>query len=304
MAVSVVVVDWALLVNVRVALSAPATSGLYVTVNGTLCPAGTIAGSDRPLIAKRELLEVAAVTVTFVPVAVRLPEAVPLVPATTLPSAIGVGEAVSTPAVVVPVPARGIVSVGFVPFDVTVTEPLALVAVSGEKVTVKVAVCPAATVAGVVIPLRLKPVPLTATCEIVTLVPPVLVKVSESAWWVFVCTVPKFRLVGFAPNAPSASPVPDSAIDSVGLGASEVIVTLPLALPVAKGANVTVKVVLCAALSATGAVIPLSLNPVPLTEACEILTVDALLLVKVTVWALWVPTVTPPKLLLGGLSPS
>ena len=43
----------------------------------------------------------------------------------------------------------------------------------------------------------------------------------------------------------------------------------------------TVKVVLCEAFNAIGAVTPFSLNPVPLTEACEMLTVDALLLVSV-----------------------
>lgn len=46
----------------------------------------------------------------------------------------------------------------------------------------------------------------------------------------------------------------------------------------------TVKVVLCEAFNAIGAVTPFSLNPVPLTEACEMLTVDALLLVSVTIW--------------------
>ena len=243
-AVSVVVVGWALLVNVRVALSAPATSGLYVIVNGALCPAGMITGSDKPLIAKRELLDVAAVTVTFAPLALRLPEAVPLVPATTLPTAIGVGVAVSSPDVVDPVPARGMVSVGLVPFDVTVTLPLALLAVCGVNVTVKLVLCPAVSVTEPEIPLSVKPVPLIPTCEIMTVEPPVLVTVSDSAWLVPVCTVPKFRLVGFAPSAPSAAPVPVNAIDSEGLGASEVIVTFPLALPVACGANVTVNVVL------------------------------------------------------------
>ena len=48
--------------------------------------------------------------------------------------------------------------------------------------------------------------------------------------------------------------------------------------------------------------IPLSLKPVPLTAAWEMLTVDALLLVRMTVWLLWLPTVTLPKLLLAGLS--
>lgn len=162
-AVSVVVATWALLVKLRLALSEPTTSGLYVIVNDALCPAGMIVGSDKPLIAKRELLELAAVTVTFAPVAVRIPEAVPLVPVNTLPTATGAGVALSVPGVLDPVPAREMVNVGLDPFEVTVTLPLALPAEAGAKVTVKLALCPAVSVVGVEIPLSVKPVPLIPT---------------------------------------------------------------------------------------------------------------------------------------------
>ena len=47
--------------------------------------------------------------------------------------------------------------------------------------------------------------------------------------------------------------------------AFELIVTVPLALPAEVGANVTLKLALCPAVSVTGAVIPLKVNPVPLT---------------------------------------
>jgi hypothetical protein len=263
-----------------------------------------VTGRDKPLIAKRELLVVAAVTFTFAPLALRLPVAVPLVPATTLPIAMGTGVAVSCPAVADPVPARGIVRVGLDPFDVTVTLPLALPADSGAKVTLKVALCPAVSVAGVEMPLNVNPVPLIPTCEIVTVDPPVLVTVSDNACLLFTCTLPKSRLVGFAPIAPIATPVPDNGSDSVGLGASEVMVTVPLRLPVVCGANVAVNVVLLEALSASGVAMPLSLNPLPLTDACVILTVDPELLVSVTVWLLWLPTVTLPKLSLAGFTAS
>jgi hypothetical protein len=69
--------------------------------------------------------------------------------------------------------------VGFEAFDVIVTLPLALAAEAGVNVTVKVAPWPAVNVTGAVIPLRLNPVPLIATCEIVTLDPPVFVTVSD-----------------------------------------------------------------------------------------------------------------------------
>ena len=82
------------------------------------------------------------------------------------------------------------------------------------------------------------------------------------------------------------------------------MVTVPLRLPVVCGANVAVNVVLCEALSAKGVVMPLSLNALPLTAACVIFTVDPELLVRVTVWLLWLPTVTLPKLSLAGFTAS
>lgn len=46
--------------------------------------------------------------------------------------------------------------------------------------------------------------------------------------------------------------------------ALEMILTLPLAPVADAGVNVTVKVALCPAVSVTGVVIPLMLNPLPL----------------------------------------
>jgi hypothetical protein len=228
----------------------------------------------------------------------------PLVPATTLPIAMGEGDAVSDPVVAVPAPVRGIVKVGLAPVDVTVTLPLALAADNGVKVTLKVALCPAMSVAGVEIPLTLKPVPLTPTCEMVSVDPPVFVTVSDNTCLLPTVTVPKSRLVGFDPTAPCVTPVPDSGSDSEGFGASEVIVTVPLALPAVRGENVAVNVVLCEAVRASGVVMPLNLNPVPLTETCEILTVAPVPLVNVMVWLLWLSTVMLPKFSVVGLTAS
>lgn len=164
-----------------------------------------IAGSGKPPSANRELLEVAAVTVTLAPLALRVPEPVPLAPTATLPTPTGAGVALSTPAAVDPAPAKEMVKVGLDPFDVTVTLPLALIVDVGAKVTVKLALCPAVSVTGGVIPLRVKPVPLIPTCEMVTVELPTLVTVCERGRLVPVCTVPKFRPVGFALSAP----VPD-----------------------------------------------------------------------------------------------
>jgi hypothetical protein len=108
-------------------------------------------------------LEVADVTVTLPPLAVKVPDAVPLVPTTTLPMPIEVGETASWGvAFVVPVPESGIVSVGLGAFEVIVTFPLALPAAPGVKLTLKVAACPAARLTGAVMPLSENPDPLAA----------------------------------------------------------------------------------------------------------------------------------------------
>jgi len=81
-------------------------------------------------------------------------------------------------------------------------------------------------------PLSVKLVPEIPSFEIVRLEPPVFVNVSVSFCVVPVCTAPKLRLLGLAETAPGAAPVPDSDIDIVEFGASELTVTVPLALPV------------------------------------------------------------------------
>jgi hypothetical protein len=152
-----------LLVIVKVPLAAPVAVGLKVTVNGTLWPAAIVEGRDNPLMVNTALFEVAAVTVTLAPLAVRVPDAVPLVPTTTLPRAKLVAERVSCPVAAVPVPDRAIVSAGLEALEVTVTVPVALPAVVGVKVTLKVALWPEVSVTGAVMPLIVKPVPLIAT---------------------------------------------------------------------------------------------------------------------------------------------
>src|SRR5215471_21576845 len=72
-----------------------------------------------------------------------------LLPRVTLPKLRVVGFDPSDPAVT-PVPVRGMVSVGLEALEVMVTEPVALLAAVGVKVTLKVALWPAASVAGAV----------------------------------------------------------------------------------------------------------------------------------------------------------
>jgi hypothetical protein len=209
----------------------------------TLWPAGIVAGSETPLTTNSELLVLAAETVTLAPLAVRLPCASPLVPTTTLPTG-SVAAALRVPTGFAPVPLNGIARVVFVAFEVRVTLPLAEPADPGVNFTLKVAPCPAANVTGAVMPLRVNPVPLMATLEMTTEVPPVLVTVSESDLLLPTVTVLKPRELGLGERSPAANPVPDKDMVKVGLEPSETMVTVPAAAPVALGAKATEKVVL------------------------------------------------------------
>ena len=160
---SVVVDGEALLVNVSVALAAPVVVGLKVTVNEALWPAGMVTGSESPLTLNAELLVLAPVTVTLAPLAVSIPDELPLVPTTTLPRSMVVGATASCPTAAVPVPDKEMVRVGFEALDVMVRLPLALPADDGANDTLKLVLCPAVSVTGVVIPLKLNPEPLIAT---------------------------------------------------------------------------------------------------------------------------------------------
>lgn len=56
--------------------------------------------------------------------------------------------------------------------------------------------------------------------------------------------LPNARLLGFGESVPGVTPVPESAMLKLGFDPFEVIVTLPLAAPLALGANCTVNDVL------------------------------------------------------------
>ena len=77
-------------------------------------PAGIVTGRDSPERVNVELLLLVAVTVTLDPLAVRVPDAVPVVPATTLPRARVAGLTVRVAGFVeVPIPVSGRVTVEF-----------------------------------------------------------------------------------------------------------------------------------------------------------------------------------------------
>ncbi len=83
-----------------------------------------------------------------------------------------------------------------------------------------------------------------------------------------------------------------------------VMETLPVALPVAEGANCPLNVVFCPAASVSGTDKPVMLKPVPKTLAAEMVTLAVPELLNVKVCVPLLPTSTLPKLKLEGLAVS
>ena len=66
------------------------------------------------------------------------------------------------------------------------------------------------------------------------------------------------------------------------LEASETMATLPVTAPAAVGANLTENVTVCDGVKVTGNVRPVTENPAPVTVACEIVTFDPPVFVRVS----------------------
>ena len=198
-----------------------------------------------------------------------------------MPKATLEGFGVSAPSVT-PTPEIGRFRLGLEPFDVTVTFPLTEPGPAGANFTVKDVLCPALSVTGIVMPLTLNPLPVADAAEMVTLLPPLLVRVTD---WLPVeptVTLPKVRLEGFGLRLPAVVPVPATGMFKVGFEPFDEIVTLPLTAPPLPGANVTVHDALWPEFSIRGREGPLTLNPVPVADADEIVTLLPPLLVIVT----------------------
>lgn len=237
------------------------------------------------------------------PLLVTVSERVALLPTVTLPK-LRFDALTATDPNEAPVPERGTVIVGFDAFDKIVALPLAVPEEVGVKLTTKLVLWPAFRVNGRLIPFTLYPLPLAVTPEIVTAVPPVLVMESASVWLLPMVTVPKLTLEALTDNVPTEAPLPERGTLNVGFELFDERVTLPLTDPTAAGLKITLKLALWPAFRVNGAVIPLTLNPVPVALTPETVTLVALELLKVRVCVCCVPTVTLPKDALVGLAAS
>jgi hypothetical protein len=135
-----------------------------------------------------------------------------------------------------PVPLREIVSGELGALLTSVTEPVTLPAVLGPNTALKVVDLPARIVTGAVIPVVLKPAPVTLTDEIVTVALPPFVRLTVCELLVPVVTLPKGAVVGVAANCDWV-PVPLRLIMVGEFSPLLTIEMLPLALPAVVGVN-------------------------------------------------------------------
>jgi hypothetical protein len=127
-----------------------------------------------------------------------------------------------------------------------------------------------------------KPAPEILACETVTFAVPVLTIVADAFSGWPTCTLPKLMLDGLDANVPVPTATAVTGTLTTGIGASLVTATLPEALPVVCGVNVTVKVFFCPGDNFVGKERPLILKPRPLTVAFCTVTVEVPELASVT----------------------
>lgn len=86
--------------------------------------------------------------------------------------------------------------------DVMVMLPLTAPLAEGANLAVNEVLWPAFSVRGKVNPVMLNPEPETEAAEIVTLVPPLFVRVSDCVPLLPICTLPNEMLAGFGDRLP------------------------------------------------------------------------------------------------------
>jgi len=223
--------------------SLPTAGGENFAVNDALLPAAIVIGMLAPLMLNPVPEGDAWVTVNEAfPEFVNVTVCDIVLPTDTLPNVTLAGLIVSCGCEAVPVPDKAITSGEPGALLAIETLPVALPAVVGANFAVNDVLCPAVSVIAVR-PVMLNPVPDALPCEIATLPVPVFFRVTLTDSLAPTSRLPKLMLVGFAVRLP-CTPVPLSAIATVGLLAVLVIRMLPEAAPTVVGANCAVKVVL------------------------------------------------------------
>ena len=303
---TVVGFDDAVLVIVSEPVVAPAVVGANFTLSVVAWFGFRVIGKVAPDTVNPVPLIVANVIVSgMVPFEVNVTGRVALDPTATLPKLRLVGLT-AIPAVPVPVPLKLTVAVGLVDeLLLIVSVPVAEPAAVGANFTVSVSVCLGLSVTGNVAPDTVNPVPLTAAEFTVTAPVPVEVSVTDCVALDPTVTLPKLRLAGLTVNVGVPVPVPLRLTVAVGLVDELLsIVSPPVTVPAAVGANFTPSVNVCFGFSVTGSVAPDTVNPAPLTATEFTITAPVPDEVSVTDCVALDPIATLPKLRLAALTVS
>src|SRR5215831_2432480 len=150
-------------------LALPAVVGSNVTFSVAVWLGASTVPGLTPVVLNPAPVGVTFAIVTFeFPLLVNVTLKVLLLPSCTLPKLKLVGLTPSNWVEASPLPLKEMASGEVGPLLTRETDPLTLEVDAGENATLKVALPPAAMVAGPERPLRLKPVPDTFACEIVT----------------------------------------------------------------------------------------------------------------------------------------
>jgi hypothetical protein len=172
--------------------------------------------------------------------------------------------------------------------------PDAAPAVCGVNVSVSDTVWPAAIVVGREIPLRPNSALVDVAEEMVT-PDPVAVTVAGMLLLVPTGTPPKSKVLALEVNCPAETPAADKAIFRDRVPAFETTAIVPEMFPLAIGVHRTLNVTLCPLLRLAGRVKSLTPNPAPVTAACEMVTVELPVLVKVSNCVRLLPSGMLPK---------
>ncbi len=226
-----------------------------------------------------------------------------VVPSFTFPKLKLVGFAPSSTLAATPVPPNAIASGELGALLTSVTDPETPPEVDGVKTVLNVAVFPAATVSGALNPELLKPVPVTAACEIIRLALPPFETVTVCELLLPTTTFPNAALDG-ATAICACVPVPLNAIAMGAPGALLANEMLPLVPPADDGVKLAENPTLWPALNVVGVDSPAMAKPVPETLAEEIVMPAVPEFVRVMDCEPWLPTATFPKLTLVGLAAS
>ena len=144
---------------------------------------------------------------------------------------------------------------------------------------------------------------LPATLEIDTFALPVFVMVSDCVAVLPAVILAKLKPPGFTLMVDVAvTPVPLNGTIVGEFGALLTIVTAPVTLPAACGAYCTLKFPLWPGARVIGNTKPLKPNPVPVTDACEIVRLAVPLFFICTVCEFVLPETTDPKLTVDGVT--